>query len=187
MTRLLLVKHSLPKIVETVPAREWTLSSEGRERARELAEKLSLFQPDVIVSSLEPKARQTAEIIAEEWRLNVQALDGLHEHERSRVPFLPKGEFESLAKNFFENPNSLVFGDETAADALTRFQKAIDSSLRSTRANTPIVVSHGTVISLFVASVSGCDGYSLWQELELPSCVILDIETTSVVEKISLR
>ncbi len=186
MTRLLLVKHSLVEIVESAPAHEWILSNEGRMRAQMLAEKLIAFRPDAVVSSLEPKARQTAEIIAEECRLNVQTMEGLHEHERSRVPFLQRDKFEFIVKEFFEKPDSIVFGDESAAHALARFQKAVDAAIQSTNADVLIVVSHGTVISLYVSAVAGCDDYLLWREMELPSCVVLDLEANSIAEKIYL-
>lgn len=186
MTRLLLVKHSLVEIDETVPAHEWILSSEGRERAHRLAKKLTSFNPEAIVSSVEPKARQTAEIIAEECGVSVQAMDDLREHERSHVPFLQRDKFETLVQEFFEKPDVLVFGNETATRALDRFQKAVDAAIQTTNADLLAVVSHGTVISLFVAAVTGCDGFLLWQELELPSCVVLDVETNLMVEKIYL-
>ncbi len=186
MTRLLLVKHSLVEIDETVPAHEWILSSEDRERARRLAKKLSSYKPEAIVSSVEPKARQTAELIAEECSVNVHAMDDLREHERSHVPFLQRDKFETFVKEFFEKPDSLVFGDETATRAVARFQKAVDAAIQTTNADLLAVVSHGTVISLFVAAVTGCDGFLLWQELELPSCVVLDVETNLMVEKIYL-
>ena len=37
---LILVKHSLPEIMEDVPAREWILSAEGRARCKRLADRL---------------------------------------------------------------------------------------------------------------------------------------------------
>lgn len=152
-----------------------------------LAKELIAFQSEAIVSSLEPKARQTAEIIAEECRLTAQTVEGLHEHDRSHVPYLPKGEFQTLVKEFFSKPDSLVFGSETAMQALDRFETTVRSFMHASRANGVIFVSHGTVIGLFVASVTGCDGYQLWQKLELPSCVVLDLESKSIVEEITLR
>jgi broad specificity phosphatase PhoE len=56
---LILVKHSLPEIVENLSAREWKLSDEGRIRAQQLAERLIPFRPDYRISSVEPKAKET--------------------------------------------------------------------------------------------------------------------------------
>jgi broad specificity phosphatase PhoE len=76
---LILVKHSLPEIVENLPAREWKLSAEGRIRAGQLAERLLPFQPEYIISSIEPKAKETAEIIAGRHNLEIHCGDDLHE------------------------------------------------------------------------------------------------------------
>jgi broad specificity phosphatase PhoE len=35
------------------------------------------------------------------------------------------------------------------------------------------VVTHGTVISLFVSRRAGLDGFPLWQNLDLPALVVL--------------
>ena len=50
MKPLLLVKHSVPEIVEGMPAREWVLSEEGRERARKLVALLLPYQTEMILS-----------------------------------------------------------------------------------------------------------------------------------------
>ena len=101
---LILVKHSLPIILESVPARQWTLSEEGRERARELAGKLLEYQPEIIVSSVEPKARETAEVLAENLGLEFRLFEGLHEHDRSQSAYRSKAEFQNLVREFFEKP-----------------------------------------------------------------------------------
>ena len=82
---LILVKHSLPGIVENSPAREWRLSEEGKVRAQRLAERLSQYQPGVIVSSIEPKAQETADIVARNYNLTFNIVEGLHERDRSDV------------------------------------------------------------------------------------------------------
>src|SRR5260221_10771074 len=95
---LILVKHSLPEIVDGSPAREWCLSEEGRMRAKELAGKLMLYQPASLVSSVEPKACKTASILAENLDLEFQGIDGLHEHDRSGSPYYPKHVFQNLGQ-----------------------------------------------------------------------------------------
>jgi broad specificity phosphatase PhoE len=78
---LILVKHSLPEIAENRPASEWRLSNDGQARARRLAERLSEFQPEIIVSSVESKAKGTAEIVANHLKLEYLVVQGLHEHD----------------------------------------------------------------------------------------------------------
>jgi len=187
MKYLILVKHSSPEILKDVPAREWTLSEEGRTRAHELAEKLKSYQLKVIFSSIEPKAGETAKILAENLRLEFQEVAGLHEHDRSRSPYYSKDEFQKLVQEFFTKPSELVFGNETADAALKRFYQAVDSVLNSYNAENIILVAHGTVISLYVSWLTGCDGYKLWKELGLPSFIVLDIQSKTLLEIVNLN
>jgi len=179
---LILVKHSLPEILEDIPARGWHLSEEGRERARELAGKLIGYQPEIIVSSVEPKARETASILAENLGLEFFEVKNLHEHDRSGVPYHSKDEFQDLVRELFARPDELVFGNETANEALVRFRQAIDIVLNSYVRKSIVVVAHGTVISLYVAGLTGCSGFYLWKELGLPSFVVLDIQSKILIK-----
>jgi len=177
MKQLILVKHSLPEVVEDIPAREWELSERGRLLPKLLANRLKQYQPEVIVSSIELKARQTAEIISAELGLASHIEEGLHEHDRSRSPFYPKDKFQALVREFFDKPDVLVFGDETANQALTRFRESMNTILKTHAGKNLVIVSHGTVISLFVSWLDGTDGYLLWKELGLPSFVLLDVQS----------
>ncbi|MBO0794249.1 MAG: histidine phosphatase family protein, partial [Ktedonobacteraceae bacterium] len=106
MSQLILVRHSVPEIVPGLPARSWSLAPEGRERGQALAEKLRVagHQPSVVVSSTEPKAEQTASIIASAYGMPYEVVEGLHEHERDGVPFMERALFEKVVADFFERP-----------------------------------------------------------------------------------
>ena len=180
---LILVKHSLPEIVESLPAREWKLSEVGRERARKLVDQLRDYQPDVIISSVESKAIETAEIIAEKLVLAVYVVEGLHEHDRGNAAFLSKDDFQKAVREFFSKPTELVFGNETADQSYERFRQTILSVLNSHQEETIIVVAHGTVISLFVSRLTGVHDFSLWSDLGLPSFIVIDLQTNTLVKK----
>lgn len=184
---LILVKHSLPQILEDVPARDWTLSDEGWERASILAEKLNVYRPEIIVSSMEPKARETASTLAKYLGSEYQVVEDLHEHDRSSSPHYSNDEFQKLVREFFERPSGLVFGSETADQALQRFRQAVNSILDSYEDKKIVVVAHGTVISLFVAWLTGYAGYELWKELGLPSFVVLDIQSRMLIKTENLH
>jgi broad specificity phosphatase PhoE len=182
INRLILVKHSLPEIIESIPARDWDLSEEGRIRAQMLAGKLNPYRPIVIFSSIEPKAQQTAEIIGEKLGLDFQVLDGLHEHDRSQSPFYSRDEFQSLIQEFFEKPDMLVIGSESANQAFARIHTSINSILKSQNGENIMVVSHGTVISLFISRLTGHNNYLLWKELGLPSYAVLDVKSNTLLK-----
>jgi len=173
MRMLILVKHSLPQIEPDEPAHRWLLSNEGRARCKPLADVLAQYAPGVIFCSAEPKARETAQIVAEQLAVECREAENLNEHDRSNVPLLPQPEFEESVREFFHKPDRLVFGRETARQAVQRFGWAVDGVLASADAACVAVVSHGTVISLFVGERTGCEPFDLWRQLELPSFVVL--------------
>jgi broad specificity phosphatase PhoE len=180
---LLLVKHSVPEISGDRPANTWKLSEEGRLRSQRLAEELESFEPEVLVSSDEPKAKETAEILASHLRLNMQIVPNLHEHDRSDLLYLSHEAFHASIRAFFQTPDKLVFGKETANQAYSRFYRAVHSILNENLNKTIVVVTHGTVISLFVSRLTGSSDLELWDKLGLPSFVALDLHSNTIIVK----
>ena len=173
MSRLILVKHSLPEIDPARPAREWRLSDEGRRRCPALAKRLAEHAPEVVVASLEPKATETGQIVARWLGKPLETVAGLHEHERSRVGFLDADQFNAAVAALFNQPAQLVFGEETADQAHARFAGAVAGVMqRHARVNTA-VIAHGTVIALLVSRAAGLEPFALWKRLGLPSFVVL--------------
>ena len=173
MYKLILVKHSLPEILPEIPASEWHLSAEGRRRCQVLADELSGHDPDLIFSSSEPKAQETAKIVAQQIVKSLFIATGLHEHERKKVRFTNEEQFEASVKEFFEQPDALVFGEETAAQSLNRFSNAVYQLISQNSDQNLVVVSHGAVITLFVADNCGIEPFQFWGRLDLPSFVVL--------------
>lgn len=173
---LLFVKHARPEKLEGVDSHEWPLSEEGRAATLRLAGHLqsASILPHgrrftMVVSSTEPKAKQTAAILAEQLELPHQTIIGLGEHARSTVPMMKTPEFVSAIANFFKRPNNLVLGEETARQALRRFEKSVDEALASDPAGDVIVVSHGTVIALWLEAYCQQDPFMIWRQMGLPS------------------
>ncbi len=173
MSNLILVRHSEPEIQPGKPASTWRLSERGRSRAGELAKELRGFTPTSIWCSKEPKAIETAQILTDALNVPMNVAHGLEEHHRSNVPYFPtKDGFEQAIQQFFCNPQQPVLGDETAHQALRRFTIAINKIIATGTAETPIVVTHGTVMTLYMASVSGVEPMRFWRNLETPSFVV---------------
>ena len=180
---LILVKHSLPAIEEDHPAPEWMLSQEGRLRAYKLAGLLEDFQPEVIVSSPEPKAKETAEMISKKCQIEFRVVAELHEHDRSNMPYLSQAAFQTSMHEFFQKPGELVFGSETADQAHARFYQALHGILNEYRNKTVVVVTHGTVISLFVSRLTGSSDFELWSRMGLPSYIAIDLQSNTLIVK----
>jgi broad specificity phosphatase PhoE len=182
MCHLILVKHSQPEIVTTIPAARWRLSDVGRQRCTALAERLAAYQPTAIVASREPKAEETAQIAAERLGLRHTTAAGLHEHDRSNVGWSSLAAFEAAVARFFAHPSELVFGRETAQQAHERFAAAVDAAVAAYPHGNLVVVAHGTVIALLVAARTGTEPLPLWRRLGLPSFVVLALPDIAIVE-----
>jgi broad specificity phosphatase PhoE len=121
---------------------------------------------------METKARQTVELVAERLDAPPEVWEGLHEHERRNVPITSEEAYRASIASLFQNPNELKFGDETAAQAGERFQRAMDGLLETKDGNL-VVVAHGTVITLYIAKWNAMGPFELWSQLGLPSFVVL--------------
>ncbi len=183
MRRLFLIRHVAPAKIPAVPAREWALSPTGRADAERLAEILTPFAPAIIipgvpaaiVASDELKAQQTAQPLADRLGMTVEVMPGLHEHERRTADYLDDETFQATMARFFAEPDTLVFGEETANQALARFSRAVEDTLARHPEGDIIIVTHGTVMSLFVAAHSIIKPMDFWWHLHLPAWVIFSV------------
>ena len=151
-----------------------------------LAARLTGHVPDAISCSREPKAVETAKIVARAFGVPAEPVNGLEEHHRDSTPFLPQREFEESIRQLFSSPDRLVLGTETARQALDRFTVAVNGLIESQRSDS-IVVTHGTVMTLYVEDVAGVEPMCFWTRLRLPSFVALtvpDLRIDSIVDSV---
>lgn len=192
MRHLILVKHALPEIDPAIPSRRWRLGPEGRRRCAALAGRLAPYAPAAIVSSREPKAAETAELVAGRLRLVSEMVEGLQENDRTGLGYLGDAEYEARFARFFAEPEALVVGRETAARAEERFATAVEGVIarHAAHGDTPVrggslvIVAHGTVISLYVARHAGIAPYPFWRRLGLPSFAVLALPDRALLETV---
>jgi broad specificity phosphatase PhoE len=166
---LILVRHAAPEIAPGVPPRQWRLSEAGRAGAAALAEQIAPYRPAASIASPEPKALETARILARRLELAVEVDPDLAEHRRPELPFVSRDEFEARMRSLFARPAAPFFGGESADQARARFTAAIGR-----HAARPLLVgTHATVLSLYVAERAGMDPFELWRGLALPEAVVL--------------
>jgi broad specificity phosphatase PhoE len=185
---LILVKHAMPQVDVETPAHKWRLHPEGVAAAGVVAERLvaARYTPERIVASLEPKATETGSIIAERLRVPFATVEGLHEHDRRTTGFLERKVFEARMRDLFAHPDAVEFGSESASAALARFTAAVDRVIsENTGDGDVVIVTHGTVMSLFVARRSHVDATTLWTTLGLPSYIALELPNYRIVEVVA--
>ncbi len=152
MQTLYFITHPDVQIDPLVPVPEWPLSARGCQRMNGV---LTLPWAATLRSlwcSTERKARDGADILAGALGLPPTVLAELGENDRSATGYLPPGEFEAVADQFFAHPEQAVRGWERAADAQRRIvagvQRVTDASA-ACRGNVAIV-SHGGVGALLL-------------------------------------
>ena len=178
---LLLVRHSRPTISDDTSYRDWPLSDEGRGLALRAAEYVVGFKPSLICSSDECKAMETASIIARHCGVDVEVVPDLREHDRTGVPWRDAATRQRELEALFANPNRVVFGSESGAQALHRLTAVIDRL--TMRAPGPwVMVTHGTVMALFLAKLTCRAALDIWSQLGLPTVVTVDLGNRRILD-----
>jgi broad specificity phosphatase PhoE len=183
--KLLLIRHSMPEVRSDIPSTQWALSEGGCQRCISLSEKLRPYRPGTVVTSTERKAIETGDVIAQVLSIPVNTAAGLHEHDRKDIGLLSQENFEAMQRLFFAQPFSRIFGKETAQQALQRFSGALTGVLENYPSGTLAIVSHATVITLWVTGLIGGDPFAFWKRLGMPAYVVFsrpDMELVELVE-----
>ena len=171
---IILVRHARPNINSEIPSSEWQLLPESHEACVALAERIRHLNPAVMVTSEEPKANRTGQVIAQTLGLSCHTAPDLHEHDRSNEIYEDNPAiFKAKVQRFFHHPEQLVYGTETAHAAYTRFSNAVQRVMTQYPNQTVAIATHGTVISLFVARHNPIDVVAFWQNLKMPDAVVL--------------
>ncbi len=106
----------------------------------------------------------------------------LQEHRRASGKPIPRPEFEAGIENLFTaDQDTLVFGEETAAAAILRFEAAIEESVKSRTNGYTIYVTHGTILSLFIAKRFQTDGLAFWRALRTPQAIVLGSDKLQLI------
>jgi broad specificity phosphatase PhoE len=174
MAKLLLVKHAAPRIDPEVVSHRWVLSEAGRAACDWLADELREQGVTRLFASLEPKALETAALVAVRTGLVIEPRQNLNENDRAGMGFLSQEALRRRIGEFFDRPTETVIGRETARDAERRFTGAVRAAVADAQGEDVAIVAHGTVISLLVTAHNSLAPFELWSALGVPSYVVVD-------------
>jgi broad specificity phosphatase PhoE len=165
------VRHSMAVPEESVHPVDWHLDDRGRAEAGRLADRLEVA-PSVgaLVTSTEPKARETAEAIGERWRTAVTLDERLREAVR---PWIGPG-YRAVVHRYLRG--ELPDGWEPHAEVAARVASAL-ADVSAVAAGQPIiVVSHGLALTVHLGERLGpaFDRESFWSGLAFPDAWALD-------------
>jgi broad specificity phosphatase PhoE len=176
MTKLLLIRHSVPAWGPENPPSKWELTERGKDRSKLLGEYLKSRRTSRIFASSEVKALETAEIAAGIAGISsVTSYSGLREHDRDETRVvLTSTERRALIIECIRKPDELIHGSETVGAARDRFGKAVKRLMMDVTDETVAIVAHSTVISTFVGEILDIDPVPIWDSIGLPGFVEIE-------------
>jgi broad specificity phosphatase PhoE len=158
------LSHPQVHLDPSIPVPQWGLSEVGRGRVAALLSAGWLIGTTCIVSSAETKAVETAKPIAAALGLAIVVRPAMHENDRSATGFLPPGEFEATANEFFAKPTESVRGWEPAIDAQTRIIGEVNKAMATHGTGDLLFVGHGGVGTLLLCHMAGTNISSAYDQ-----------------------
>jgi len=163
---LLWVRHAEPERIAPgtgVPA-DPRLTTRGREQAERLAAWLALEPIDVVLSSPQRRAIETAEPVARAHGLGVRIVEGLVEYDVQSDSYIPMEELRAtgdpqLAAMYEGRWED--FGAESTETFRSRVAATLDEVVAAHPGRRVVAVCHGGVINVALAVVLGLDRH-LW-------------------------
>ncbi|MFW9799617.1 MAG: histidine phosphatase family protein [Candidatus Thorarchaeota archaeon] len=169
-TLIHLLRHAETRIDPNTSPVEWHVTEEGAKIAQMLASSGVFDNVDLVVSSAEYKAIESAQPFAERLGLETSIEPRFNELERVGDHISSRNEYLRRVKLALLNQDSSVHGWETAANAIRRFKQGIRSVESKAESDAVLVVSHGLVLSLYFATLLDLDEvYDRWLRLEFCS------------------
>ena len=176
MNRLLLVRHAEPEIDVAVPSSLWPLTARGIASAGRLATAAAEFTPTCVISSPEVKAVETGRVVATALGLPIEVDDHFAEHGAGPDQFIADyREFRAIVRRYFDEPRAVVFRDESCNAAAARFDAGVMEVI-ARNDGTPIVVTHGRIMSSWLAIVSGGTAWDIWTGLRMPDLIEVELD-----------
>jgi broad specificity phosphatase PhoE len=165
------VRHSMAVPDPDRHPTEWELDDRGRAEAERLADRLEVApEIGVLVSSTEPKALGTAEVIAAVWGAAVRPDERLRE---ARRPWVGPG-YRAVAHRYLRGEP--IDGWEPHADVSARTEAAVEEACDAADRRPVVVVTHGLVLAVHLRTKlgGGFDAESFWSCLAFPDAWALD-------------
>jgi broad specificity phosphatase PhoE len=154
-----------------VASKLWKLDERAREDCVLLAHALPADIAPVAYSSGQPKADETAAVIALRRRLR-SAIDArFAEVDQDAAGWID--DYRAAAPEYLATGASP--GWEAREAVVQRFEAAVADALGDASTGDLVVATHGLALSLWLASRTGIDIVPFWQELTFPDAWRLDI------------
>lgn len=166
-----LVRHGRPLIDHSRPAAEWELDPAGFDDVWALRESGRLPGRAAWFTSPEPKAVQTAQLLAEG---EVGIVDGLREHVRDSTDWID--DFAGTVQRAFDQPAAAAYdGWEPLEVCRDRVAAAVRGLMTDHPGTDLVLVGHGTAWTVLVAELTGAaPDLDRWRALAMPDLIVVE-------------
>jgi broad specificity phosphatase PhoE len=180
--KLYLIRHSKTIRQPEVPNEQWVLSDEGVRLAEAFAKMPEMAALDIIYSSMQTKALQTAIEITKRYRHVMRAHLGLTELTSITAGYIE--DYEGSVRALYRGDIDRINGGETIEEAKVRFNRTVEKIVRAHADLGRIgIVAHGNVLSIFASQFEDRAPYAIHQTIQMPDLAILDWETKTFERK----
>ncbi|MFW9957413.1 MAG: histidine phosphatase family protein [Candidatus Odinarchaeota archaeon] len=160
------LRHAETSVDPSLPVNEWSITPRGLLLARELARSEVFGKIEGIVHSSEKKARQTADVFAEELAVDIYEIPELAELKRHHGKFLSNPEYRSHVRDTLTDWDHSVREWESGADAIRRFVEGVKRINFMFYSRNILAISHGIVLTLYFCQLRNFQSiaYERWTQ-----------------------
>lgn len=178
MRQVYIIRHAKVQMNPSSDPTKWILSDEGIKDTRLLALRENWNHLKLLYHSPEPKAEQTAAIIAEMIGAECKVHPDLRDLEM-RTGVLPTEEFQSRVCDYLLGKSDLDFENYEAAQL--RIRNAVHTIVNETDGSVGIV-SHGRIITAFFSDLlERRMTPEEWRSITFPDVSVIDIPKWKIV------
>jgi broad specificity phosphatase PhoE len=178
---IVFIRHSISLVNSNIPIPTWGLSEEGVTLAKKLNELTQIKTLDVIYTSLQTKAIETAVLATKNTGIPIKTDNRLTETSSFTNKFVNLEQLEQNTKDYYLNPRRSINNGETVEEALNRFNTAISDITKLENKNNIGIVSHGNILASFSAQYVMQRAYELVKKIKQPDIAVFDCDTKKFV------
>lgn len=171
--KLIFIRHSKTTINFKIPITQWELSEEGKILAKELSYDERIKNVDLIYSSDQKKAIQTAEIIAQTNDIPMKIEP--HLTELSSITNGIIENFDEVVHDFNEGNIDRINDGETIEEGFERFNSAVNKIVKLNGDKKTIgIVSHGEILSIYLSKKLGKSINKIHENMKMPHLFVIN-------------
>ena len=172
---LVFIRHSKSLVNPDIPITTWGLSDEGVMLAKKLNELSQIKNLDVIYTSLQLKALETAILATKNLGIPVKTDDRLTESTSFTNKFVSLEQLEENNKKYFSGKQISINGGETIEEAHSRFMIALRDIAAAEDGKSNVgIVSHGNILATFSEEIIEKNALQLVEAIKQPDIAIFN-------------